>query len=72
MRGAWLSGIANGAQEFENGRDAEDAVYDMHDRMLDGARVVVEFAHVGGRRGPPGGGGRGPPGGGGRYVGWPP
>jgi len=42
-----------GFVEFEDNRDAEDAVYELNGKSINGARVVVEHA----RR--PGGGGRG-------------
>eukprot|EP01104_Vermistella_antarctica_P006977 TRINITY_DN176_c0_g1_i1.p1 TRINITY_DN176_c0_g1~~TRINITY_DN176_c0_g1_i1.p1 ORF type:complete len:189 (-),score=46.00 TRINITY_DN176_c0_g1_i1:663-1229(-) len=56
--------------EFDDPRDAEDAVYDMDGRNLDGARVRVEFSK-GGRRGFNAGGGFGGGGGGGGGRGGP-
>lgn len=44
-----------GFVEFDDSRDAEDAVYDMNGRDLCGERVIVELS----RRGPRGGGGGG-------------
>ena len=47
--------------EYDDPRDAEDAVYEEHNRDLQGTRMIVEFAKGGGGgRGPPRGG---PPGG---------
>jgi len=39
-----------GFVEFEDARDADDAVRDMDRRTLDGARIIVEHARGGGRR----------------------
>ncbi|KAG2730082.1 hypothetical protein I3843_01G271300 [Carya illinoinensis] len=54
--------------EFSDPRDAEDAVYGLNGRDIDGSRLIVEFAK-GGPRGPSGSReylGRGPPPGSGR------
>ncbi|XP_059457590.1 serine/arginine-rich splicing factor RS2Z32-like isoform X1 [Corylus avellana] len=54
--------------EFSDPRDAEDAIYGLNGRDVDGSRVIVEFAK-GGPRGPGGSReylGRGPPPGSGR------
>lgn len=37
-------------QEFDDERDAEDAIKDLDGTDLDGARIVVEMCHGGGRR----------------------
>jgi RNA recognition motif-containing protein len=29
---------------YSSSRDAEDAIYDMHKRTLDGSRIIVEWA----------------------------
>ncbi|KAL3120145.1 hypothetical protein niasHT_008899 [Heterodera trifolii] len=50
-----------GFVEFDDSRDADDAVYDLNGRELLGERVIVELS----RRGPRGGGGGGGAGGGG-------
>ena len=42
--------------EFDDHRDADDAVYDLNGKDLMGERVHVEFARE--QRGPRGGGGR--------------
>eukprot|EP00170_Pyropia_yezoensis_P007315 contig_29950_g7337 len=56
--------------EMSDPRDADEAVYQLHGRRVDGDRMTVEFARSAGRRGmdgpPPMGGGmmggfRGPP-----------
>nr|POE45781.1 serine/arginine-rich splicing factor rs2z32 [Quercus suber] len=54
--------------EFSDPRDAEDAIYNLNNRDVDGSRIIVEFAK-GGPRGPGGSReylGRGPPPGSGR------
>jgi len=47
--------------EFEDPRDAEDAVRALDGHNLDGSRIVVEFSRGGRRSGPRGGYNRGPP-----------
>ncbi|KAH7934050.1 hypothetical protein HPB49_020896 [Dermacentor silvarum] len=42
-----------GFVEFDDHRDADDAVYELNGRELDGERVVVELAHGTARRPPP-------------------
>lgn len=42
-----------GFVEFDDYRDADDAVYELNGRELDGERVVVELAHGTARRPPP-------------------
>uniref|UniRef100_A0A023FEX1 Putative alternative splicing factor srp55/b52/srp75 rrm superfamily n=1 Tax=Amblyomma cajennense TaxID=34607 RepID=A0A023FEX1_AMBCJ len=42
-----------GFVEFHDYRDADDAVYELNGRELDGERVVVELAHGTARRPPP-------------------
>ncbi|KAH9360939.1 hypothetical protein HPB48_007020 [Haemaphysalis longicornis] len=42
-----------GFVEFDDYRDADDAVYELNGRELDGERVVVELAHGTARRAPP-------------------
>lgn len=46
-----------GFVEFDDARDAEDAVYDLNGRELCGDRIIVEHARGPSRRGAPGGGG---------------
>ncbi|KAL3243232.1 hypothetical protein MRX96_020629 [Rhipicephalus microplus] len=41
-----------GFVEFDDYRDADDAVYELNGRELDGERVVVELAHGTARRPP--------------------
>ena len=52
-------------QEFDDPRDAEDAVYDLNGRELCGERVIVELSRRAPRQGGGGGGGGGYRGGGG-------
>jgi len=52
-----------GFVEFEDARDADDAIYEMNNQSLCGSRVSVERSH-GGERPRYGGERRGPPGGG--------
>jgi len=40
--------------EYEDYRDAEDAIYEMDDRDVDGSYILVQQAKGGGRRGPSG------------------
>ena len=32
--------------EFQNNRDADDAIHDMHRRTIDGQKIIVEWAGV--------------------------